>query len=183
MVSRGYVEIGFVQSRSNFPMFVYRDGPEIMILLLHIDDIVLTASYLSHISAFIRTLGVEFEVKDLGTLNCFLGIEVSHLSESFMSSPSDAHFEVVKHILRYLKDALGHGLLLQRSTDSSLLVAYSDANWAGCPNTRRSTTGYYVFLGPNLISWSAKKQHTISRSSDETEYRALAYVCVDTVWI
>lgn len=100
-----------------------------------------------------------------------------------MSSPSDTHFEVVKRFLHYLKGTLGHGLVLQRSTNSSFLVAYSGANWAGCPDTRRSITGYCVFLGPNLISWSAKKQRTISRFNDEAKYHALPYDCGYTVWI
>ena len=63
------------------------------------------------------------------------------------------------------------------------LVAYSDADWAGCVHTRRSTTGYCVYLGHNLISWAAKKQQTVSRSSAESEYRALAAVVADICWL
>jgi hypothetical protein len=107
---------------------------------------------------------------------------VQHVSQ-FMGSPSDVHFEAVKRILRYLKGTLGVGLPICKSPDCSFLVAYSDADWAGCLDTRRSTTGYCIFLGPNLISWSAKKQPTVSRSSTEAEYRALAYACADTLWI
>ncbi|GJY11537.1 gypsy type transposase [Tanacetum coccineum] len=64
------------------------------------------------------------------------------------------------------------GLQLYASATTSL-VGYTDADWAGCPSTRRSTSGYCVFLGDNLLSWSAKRQHTISRSSAEAEYRAV----------
>ncbi|XP_021822406.1 uncharacterized protein LOC110763832 [Prunus avium] len=100
-----------------------------------------------------------------------------------MGSPTDLHMEAVKRILRYLKGTLGHGLPFHRSPNSTILVAYSDADWAGCPDTRRSTTSYYMFLWSNLISWSAKKQRTVSRSSAEAEHRALTYACANTIWI
>ena len=63
------------------------------------------------------------------------------------------------------------------------MTAYSDADWAGCPDTRRSTFGFCVFLGNNLISWSSKRQVTVSRSSAEAEYRAVAHAVADTIWI
>nr|GFB15784.1 NBS-containing resistance-like protein [Tanacetum cinerariifolium] len=63
------------------------------------------------------------------------------------------------------------------------LKAYSDADWAGCPSTRRSTSRYCVFLSDNLISWSSKRQHTISRSSAEAGYRGVANAVAETAWI
>jgi hypothetical protein len=62
-----------------------------------------------------------------------------------------------------------------------LLLYFS--TYVQCRNTHKSTTGYCVFLGPNLISWSAKKQPTVFRSSAKAEYHALAYACADTLWI
>ncbi|XP_021826915.1 uncharacterized protein LOC110767631 [Prunus avium] len=248
---------GFIQSRADSSMFIFWGNSHMMILLLYVDDIVLTGSSPSSLLDFIRILGIQFDLTDLGQLNYFLGMEVTYLSEcvhltqnkytldllkrsnlleckpcstpmaskgslsrttglplsdpsiyrqlvgtlqyltltrpdiayavqsvsQFMGSPTDLHMEAVKRILRYLKGTLGHGLPLRRSTASSILVAYSDADWAGCPDTRRSTTGYCMFLGANLISWSAKKQRTVSRSSAKAEYHALAYACADTIWI
>ena len=65
----------------------------------------------------------------------------------------------------------------------SYLLSYTDANWGGCPDTRRSTSGYCVFLGDNLISWSAKQQPTVSKSSAEAEYRGVANVVSETCWV
>ncbi|GKE47395.1 ribonuclease H-like domain-containing protein, partial [Tanacetum coccineum] len=69
------------------------------------------------------------------------------------------------------------------ASPTSSLVAYSDADWAGYSSTRRSTSGYYVFLGDNLLLWSFKRQHTISRSSAEAEYRGVANAVAETAWI
>ena len=78
----------------------------------------------------------------------------------FMHDPRVPHFNHVKRVLRYLKGTLDYGLHINVSSPSSL-TAYSDADWAGCPDTRRSTSGYCVFLGNNLISWSSKRQVTV----------------------
>ncbi|GJV00189.1 ribonuclease H-like domain-containing protein [Tanacetum coccineum] len=74
------------------------------------------------------------------------------------------------------------GLQLYASATTSL-VGYTDADWAGYHSTHTSTSGYCVFLGDNLLSWSAKRQHTISRSSAEAEYRGVANVVAETAWI
>uniref|UniRef100_A0ACD5Z1H0 Uncharacterized protein n=1 Tax=Avena sativa TaxID=4498 RepID=A0ACD5Z1H0_AVESA len=105
-----------------------------------------------------------------------------HQTCLFMHAPRSTHLNLVKRIIRYIKGTLDHGTLLVPSSTSSL-VAYSDADWAGYPDTRRSTTGFCVFLGENLISWSAKRQTTVSRSSAEAEYHVVAHVVAECCWI
>ena len=90
----------------------------------------------------------------------------------FMSQPIDAHLIVAKRILKYVNGTLNHGILLQPGPFS--LSAFSYSNWAGDPFDRHSITDYIMYLGFNPITWSAKKQDTISHSCTESEYRALA---------
>ena len=99
-----------------------------------------------------------------------------------MHDPHEAHMAALKRILRYIKGTLHFGLQLTKYSIHGL-VSYTDADWAGCPDTRRSTSGYCVYLGDNLISWSSKRQPTLSRSSAEAEYRGVANVVSESCWI
>ena len=90
------------------------------------------------------------------------------------------HMAAIHHILRYLQDTLDYGLQLYKSPISYLL-SYTDADWGGFPDTRCSTSGYCVFLNDNLISWSAKRQPTVSKSSAEVEYRGVAKLSLKLV--
>lgn len=89
----------------------------------------------------------------------------------------------MKRILHYIRGTLHLGLLLRLCSTQGSLVVYSYADWEGCPNTRKSTSGYVVFLGDNLVSWSFKGQPIISRSNAEAEYRALANGVVEATWL
>ncbi|KAL8143940.1 hypothetical protein V2J09_016972 [Rumex salicifolius] len=100
----------------------------------------------------------------------------------YMHDPRASHLAALKRVLRYVKGTSTTGLLITKGSDSQL-TAYSDADWAGCPDSRRSTSGYCVFLGPNLVSWSSKRQPTVSRSSAEAEYRAVANVIAESCWL
>nr|XP_020193427.1 uncharacterized mitochondrial protein AtMg00810-like [Aegilops tauschii subsp. strangulata] len=99
-----------------------------------------------------------------------------------MHSPRDSHWGLVKRILHYIRGTMSLGLTLTASASTDL-VAYSDADWAGCPDTRRSTSGYCVYLGPSLISWSSKRHPTVSRSSAEADYRAVANAVAKCSWL
>lgn len=91
----------------------------------------------------------------------------------YLSKPTDVYLEAVKRILRYIKGTINIGLDIRKS-NSTVLSVFTNADWVGCLDYRRSTGGFAVFLGPNLISWSSHKQPTVSRSSTEAEYKALA---------
>jgi histone deacetylase 1/2 len=100
----------------------------------------------------------------------------------FLHAPTTAHWAAVKRILRYVNGTKRLGLHVRRSK-SMMVSAFSDADWAGCVDDRRSTGGFAVFFGDNLISWSARKQATVSRSSTEAEYKALADATAEMMWV
>jgi hypothetical protein len=100
----------------------------------------------------------------------------------FLHKPTTVHWSAVKRILRYLQHTIGMGLRIRKSL-STLVGAFSDADWAGCSDDRRSTGGFAVFLGSNLISWTARKQATVSRSSTEAEYKSLANATAEVMWV
>ncbi|GAV63144.1 hypothetical protein CFOL_v3_06664, partial [Cephalotus follicularis] len=104
---------------------------------------------------------------------------VSH----FMSAPRTPHLQAVLQIVRYLKRDPGQGLVFRDRGHLHISgYSYPDASEAGCPIDRRSTSGYCVFLGGNLVSWKCNKQPIVSHSSAEAEYRAMANVSGELQW-
>ncbi|XP_021807084.1 uncharacterized protein LOC110750984 [Prunus avium] len=243
--------LGFQASLADPSLFVQHSSLGTVVLLLYVDDIILRGSHSSLITSVIEALTKEFDMKDLGQLNYFLGLQISYqssglfvsqtkyikellarvdLQESkpcatpclsyhhllkddgkpyshpqqfrsivgalqyltftrpdiafsvnqacqFMHHPMESHVVAVERILRYLKGTLDFGIHFQPGILN--LQAYSDADWASDPNDRRYVSGFIVYLGSSPISWASKKQHTVSRSSIEAEYRALAIAAAE----
>jgi hypothetical protein len=110
-----------------------------------------------------------------------IAFSVNHVCQ-YMASPTSVHWSAVKRILRYLGDTRHMGLHIAKS-NSELLSAFSDADWAGDQDDRRSTGGYAVYFGSNLVSWNSRKQSTVSRSSTEAEYKSIADATAELIWL
>ncbi|GJZ02081.1 ribonuclease H-like domain-containing protein [Tanacetum coccineum] len=184
-------------------------GTDTAYLLLYVDDIVLTASseMLLHqvhmdncnpsrtLNDTESKLGSDGDPISDPTLYRSLAGSLQYLTFTrpdisyavqqvclYMHDPQKPHFSALKRILRYVRGTLDYGLQLFSSSTTDL-VAYLNADWAGCPTTRRSTYGYCVFLGNNLLSWSSKRQPTLSRCSAEAEYHCITNAVAETCWL
>jgi len=223
-------------------VFYYHSGGRVTILAVYVDDMIITGNDPLNISQLKKNLSKEFEVKDLGQLRYFLGIEIARspkgivlsqrkyvldllhetgmlgcrpasspieqnhkicaqngdpvdkeryqrlvgrliylchtrpdityavsIVSRYMHDPRSGHLDAVYRILRYLKSCPGKGLWFKRNGHLDV-EGYCDADWASCLDDRRSTSGYCVFVGGNLVSWRSKKQSVVSRSTAEAEF-------------
>ncbi|XP_048437136.1 uncharacterized mitochondrial protein AtMg00810-like [Pyrus x bretschneideri] len=202
---------------SDTSLFVKVDGSDVIVLLLYVDDIILTGSNTEKIQFVIDNLADVFDLKDMGTLAYFLGLQVQYNGDGSLfvnqskytkelvkearmehckstSTPSKPHSQLLTIEGTPLSDPTHYRSLvgaLQYLTFTrpdiahsvNVINAYSDSNWVADINTRRSITGYVVYVSSNPISWQSKKQETVSRSSTEAEYKALAHCAADVFWI
>ena len=248
---------GYRQSQGDHTLFVkHSKTGGVTDLLVYVDDIIVTGNDENEQNLLKQCLTKEFEIKQLGRLKYFLGIEVAHSKQGifisqqkyvtdllketgklackpadtpidpnhklgealedpmvdremyqrlvgkliylshtrpdiayavsvvsqFMHNPREVHLQAVYRILHYLKANPGKGILFRRNT-GVLLEAYTDADYAGSPVDRRSTSGFCTFLGGNLVSWRSKKQNVVARSSAEAEFRAMAQGICELLWL
>ncbi|GKV33750.1 hypothetical protein SLEP1_g42213 [Rubroshorea leprosula] len=250
------VDAGYVQSSHDYSLFMHNSPQDVTLLLIYVDDMLITDSNKEGIAKLKELLFCSFQMKDLGPLTYFLGLEVHSSSRGyavnqrkyvldliqfanlsndkcadtpmevnvklrqedgeklynpsfyrqlvgrllyltmtrpdvayavqvvsqFVADPRRLHLTAVLRIIRYLRGTISRGLFFS-SHPCMQLQAYADADWAGCPDTRRSTTGWCVFLGDSLISWKCKKQKTVSKSTAEAEYRAMSSSCSELTWL
>lgn len=247
--------LGFTSSNADSSLFIFRKGEHVIFLLVYVDDILVTGSDPLIIQHMVTVLQAAFSIKDLGTLDYFLGMEASwqpagllltqrkyiqdllvkakmkdckglttpasvkdkatidgrsfddptlyrsivgglqylsltrpevcysvHRASQFMHNPTEENWSLVKRILRYLQATSTYGLFISKSPTTQLNV-YCDADWASSTYDRKSTSGFAIFMGRNLISWSSRKQRTVAKSSTEAEYRALGLAIQELVWV
>ena len=101
----------------------------------------------------------------------------------FMYNLGEQHMKAVMWILRYLKSNPGKRILFSKNEDYNNIEVYTDAYWVGLASDRCFTSGYFTFMGGNLVTWKSKKQHVVSCSSAEAEYRGMALGVCEGLWL
>ncbi|PKU77708.1 Retrovirus-related Pol polyprotein from transposon TNT 1-94 [Dendrobium catenatum] len=254
-LSNHLVTYGFQISNSDHSLLTYKTGNIRLYILVYVDDILLTGNSKTELNKLLTNLHDHFQMRNLGTLSQFLGIQASqtesgvilhqasyakkivekagmtqskpvltpiptktnvsptstkpydnpHLYRQIigslqyltltrpdiqfavqqlcqhMQTPLQSHHEALKRLLRYIHGTTQTSIPLSRSSLS--LTGYVDADWASNPQDRSSISGFCNFLGQSPISWQAKNQSTIARSSTEAEYRALATEAAEILWL
>ncbi|KAL0313066.1 UNVERIFIED_CONTAM: Retrovirus-related Pol polyprotein from transposon RE1 [Sesamum radiatum] len=249
-------QFGFVQSAHDHCLFTWQTASGLLMLLVYVDDILVTGPSLTDIQFVKDHLHQLFTIKDIGVARYFLGLEIARGSSGiyvaqtkyimdivkdlglleakavstllpmglkltadcgallinpdsyrrligrllylaftrpdishsvqqlsqFLTHPCEAHWKAALHIVRYLKGSPALGIFFP-SSSSFELTAYCDADWASCPDSRRSLSGFCIFLGGALVSWKTKKQSTVSRSTAEAEYRSMAATVCELKWL
>ncbi|GKA88750.1 ribonuclease H-like domain-containing protein [Tanacetum coccineum] len=175
-------EHGFEHSKFDYSLYIKHNGEKFIALLIYVDDIVITGNDNVRINDFKYSLELSHEygllAADLLTflylkilfLDLKKPVMIIHCLSQHMHSPLQSHFKAALRVLRYLKGSSGYGVQFYKSSDLKL-KAYAYADWAKCPKTKRSMTGFCIFMGKYLVSWKSKKQATISKRSCEAEYR------------
>ncbi|KAL6348931.1 hypothetical protein AAG906_033587 [Vitis piasezkii] len=205
------INTGFKQSASDNSLFIKSNGNSFIALLVYIDDIVIASNNQENVDELKKFPNGCFKLKDLGNLKYFLGLEtpmdpnvkLSQDEGDILDDPStyrrmigkllyliitrlDLSFSVNRlttyHVLQFVKAIVGQGLFYS-SSSAIELKAFADFDWVACSDTRRSISGFYVFIGDSLVSWKSKKQHTVSRSSAEAEYRSMANATCELMWL
>jgi Reverse transcriptase (RNA-dependent DNA polymerase)/Integrase core domain len=247
---------GYTQGDSDHTLFFKRFEGKITILIIYVDDMIITGDNLEEIKGLEQKLSGDFEMKNLGGLKYFLGIEVCRNKKSiflsqrkyildlltevgmleckpaetpcvknikldenrssksvnkeryqrlvgkliylshtrpdiayavsiisqFMHNPAEEHMEAVMRIIRYLKGTPGRGIKFIKQGHTEI-TGYTDADWAGNIVDRKSTAGYFTFVGGNLVTWRSKKQNVVALSSAEAEFRGMVKGVFELLWI
>ncbi|KAJ0493656.1 putative RNA-directed DNA polymerase [Helianthus annuus] len=247
---------GFVRSSNDYSLFSKSMGNSTVHVAVYVDDILVTGNNSQEIGDLKDFLHTTFQIKDLGILNYFLGLEVLHHStgtiltqrkfamdlvkefddsalpvsacplpphlqlrtsdgdvlpdplkyrqlvgklnylthtrpdlafavqflSQFMQDPRLPHWTAALHTISYVKSTASQGLFFNNSPTFEL-HAYCDSDWASCPNTRKSVSGYFVSFGGSPLSWKSKKQPTVALSSAEAEYRSMRRVTAELAWL
>ncbi|GJR21691.1 ribonuclease H-like domain-containing protein [Tanacetum coccineum] len=183
--SEALIENDFKQSGHDHSLYTKESSGSFAALLVYVDDIVLTAhkeskddKLLKNITSYQRLVG---KLIYLTLTRPYISYSV-HSHSQYMHALLQSHMDLGLRVLKYPKGAPGSTTNYEKSEYMSLKV-YADSDWAKCHVTRRSISGYCVFLNGCMVSWKSKKQATLSKSYAKAEYRSMTAATCEVMWV
>ncbi|RVX12571.1 Retrovirus-related Pol polyprotein from transposon RE1 [Vitis vinifera] len=185
---------GFIQCQADHTLFMkHSKEGEMTLFIIYVDEIIITGDDEERIGNLKKLLAREFEIKDLGQLKYFLGMEVGRTKEGIVVTQRKDRYQRLVGKLIYLTHtrpdigfavsmSSGRGLYFKKTSSREVKV-FTDADWAGSLTDRRSTTGYCSYVWGNLVTWRSKKQSVVARSNAEAEFRAIAHGICEGMWL
>nr|GFA75700.1 retrotransposon protein, putative, unclassified [Tanacetum cinerariifolium] len=173
MLSSFLLSQDFSKGSVDLTLFIRRNGNNLLLVQIYVDDIIFAASNLELCDLFANLMCSKFKMSMMGKISFFLGLQISQ-------NPRGIFINQSKYALESLKK---YGFESCDPDSSVALTAFADADHAGCQDTRRSTSGSVQFLGERLISWSSKRHKSEAISSTEAEYIALSGCCAQILWM
>eukprot|EP00253_Pinus_taeda_P030491 PITA_30491 len=197
------LDTSFSRCHSDNTVYTKKVGKSLIILVLYVDDLILTSSDPNLIKHVKSNLKNKFEMTDIGHFHYFLGLQVLKSKEGkllylthihpdlyfvvdliawFMQNPHESHWKETKRILRYVRGTVQLGIHYSAEA-SPLLVGFTDSDWASAPDDRKSNASYVFTLGFGNITWACKKQSAISLSLVEVEYCGAIEASKEALWL
>ncbi|GJR83506.1 putative RNA-directed DNA polymerase [Tanacetum coccineum] len=201
------IKVGFEQSKNDNSLYIKNDGDVSLYLLVYVDDLVITGNSETEIENTKSFLNKKFKIKDLGELKYFLGIEVLKTKNRLCLNQRKYCLELLHEFgllaCRPVVTPLPENIILShKETDDDnflrnitsyqklvgkliyLCMTRPDISYdVHCLITRRSVSGYCIYVNGSLVSWKSKKQATLSKSSAEAEYRAMTFATCEVMWV
>eukprot|EP00253_Pinus_taeda_P003931 PITA_03931 len=177
----------FERCKSDPNVYMLRTHDSLLILVLYVDDLLITGSSTSTIAAVKRALHDRFLMTDMGPLHFFLSLEISQDATSIKLSQAKYARDLLERFhMTNCKPAptpFLSGVRLEDGGTALNLLGFTDSDWAGDSIDRKSTSEYSLSLGSGPICWSSKKQAAIALSSAEVEYKGVVNITIQALWL
>nr|GEU30053.1 hypothetical protein [Tanacetum cinerariifolium] len=179
----------FSKSLVDPTLFIRRNGNDLLLVQIYVDDIIFAASTPKLCDLFAKLMCLKFNTLMMGKILFFLRLQISQSPRGIFINQSKYALESLKKYGFESCDLVDTPMVEKSKLDEDKegkavdLSHYCDADHAGCQDTRRSTSGCLQFLGERLISWSSKRQKSAAISSMEAEYIALSGCFAQILWM
>nr|GFA78755.1 hypothetical protein [Tanacetum cinerariifolium] len=186
------VKTAFLNGSVDPTLFIRRNGNDLILVQIYVDDIIFAASTLEICDLFANLMCSKFKMSKIGKISFFLGLQISQSPRGIFINQSKYALESLKKYGFESCDPVDTPMVEKskldedregKAVDPSHYRAFADADHAGCQDTRQSTSGSMQFLGERLISWSSKRQKSAAIFSTEAEYIALSGCCAQILWM